>query len=35
MREFFELINEFPWTAVFLCFAIFIALGIISGTFED
>lgn len=35
MREFFELINEYPWTAVCVCVAVFIALEIIFGRFRD
>ena len=35
MREFFELINEYSWTAIMLCIAVFIALDIIFGRFRD
>lgn len=35
MREFFELINEYPWTAIMFCIAVYIALAIIFGSFED
>lgn len=29
MREFFQLINEYPWTAICVCVAVLIALDII------
>ena len=34
MREFFEVINDYPWTTFFIFLGICCILGIISETFK-
>lgn len=35
MREFFELVNEYPWTTVLLFFGLSAILGQIAEIFEN
>ncbi len=34
MREFFELINEYPWTAFLLCLFVVVIVALITKQYE-